>query len=62
MYANKLVTTRHAIESKNTPCNHVMELEGIRLITLLIPIRIFFLQSSWWRGFKALLSQRVPFS
>eukprot|EP00983_Pelagomonas_calceolata_P057611 1145147-Pelagomonas_calceolata.AAC.3 len=60
MYANKLVTTRRAIENKDTSRSQVMEPGasnnppdphwGILFVAL------------WWRGFKALLSQYVPFS
>eukprot|EP00983_Pelagomonas_calceolata_P046251 1140073-Pelagomonas_calceolata.AAC.1 len=51
MYANKLVTTRHDIENKNTSRSQAMEPGPI---TLLIPIKNFFLEQVETRIHSAL--------
>eukprot|EP00983_Pelagomonas_calceolata_P075422 1153006-Pelagomonas_calceolata.AAC.5 len=59
MYANKL-TTRRAIENKNAPRSQVME--PVASNNSPDPLENLIFVASWWRGFKALLSQCVPFS
>eukprot|EP00983_Pelagomonas_calceolata_P050062 1141788-Pelagomonas_calceolata.AAC.1 len=60
MYANKLVTTRSAIESKNTSRSQVME-SGASDNPPNPYLDLIFV-ASWWRGPTALLSRCVSFS
>eukprot|EP00983_Pelagomonas_calceolata_P065218 1148493-Pelagomonas_calceolata.AAC.4 len=60
MHANKLVTTRHAIENNITSRSQVMEPGASS--NPLDPQKHFYLTALWWRGLTALLSQCVSFS
>eukprot|EP00983_Pelagomonas_calceolata_P012422 397854-Pelagomonas_calceolata.AAC.1 len=55
MYANKLVTTRRAIENEITSRSQVMESGAFNNPP--DPHQNFLFVASWWRGLKALLSQ-----
>eukprot|EP00983_Pelagomonas_calceolata_P014432 459925-Pelagomonas_calceolata.AAC.1 len=60
MYANKLVTTRHAIENNNTFRSQVMEPGASNNPP--DPHQNLLFVALWWRGFKALLNRCAPFS
>eukprot|EP00983_Pelagomonas_calceolata_P001470 49367-Pelagomonas_calceolata.AAC.1 len=60
MYANKLVTARRAFENKNTSRSQVME-PGPSNKPPNLHYNLLF-EAPWWRGFRALVSQYVPFT
>eukprot|EP00983_Pelagomonas_calceolata_P085358 1156533-Pelagomonas_calceolata.AAC.3 len=59
-YANKLVTTRHAMENSNASHNQVLEPGASSNPP--DPISLFFCVTSWWRRLTALPSQCDSFS
>eukprot|EP00983_Pelagomonas_calceolata_P076177 1153300-Pelagomonas_calceolata.AAC.1 len=62
MYANKLVTTRRAMKTRLLLAAMLWSwaLPITLLIIRMIPIRIFFLQSSWWRGIQSSSEPMCP--